>query len=116
MISNSEYEAFAYYAGLPSAPVLVCRTRNTSWKRPTGPGPRAYRVLREAKPVFDHQIATVWDNLGPKVPDCLDSVGVTRTSIDVVRFANVGEDPFRPGIFRERHSRDVHDVGNLPLW
>jgi len=21
-----------------------------------------------------------------------------------------------PGIFRERHSRDVHDVGNLPLW
>jgi hypothetical protein len=91
-ISDPEYEALAYYAGLPSAPqaVLVCRTGNTSWKRPTGP--EAYRVLMEAKPVFDHQIATVWDNLGPKVPDYLDSVGVTWSSIDVVRFANVGED------------------------
>ena len=66
-ISDSEYEAFAYYAGLPSEPVLVCRTGNTSWKRPTGH--EAYDVPREARPVFDHQIATVWDNLGPKVPD-----------------------------------------------
>jgi hypothetical protein len=83
-ISDSEYEALAYYAGLPSEPVLVCRTGNTSWKRPTGFG--AYGVLREVRPVFDHQIATVWDNLGPKVPDYLDSVGVLWTSIDVVRF------------------------------
>ena len=43
-------------------------------------------MLRDARPVFDHQIATVWDNLGPKVPDYLDSVGVLWTSIDVVRF------------------------------
>ena len=92
-ISDSEYEALTYYAGLPSEPILVCRTGNTSWKRPTGFG--AYGVLREAMPVFDHQIATVWDNLGPKVPDYLDSVGVPWTSIDVVRFrvVDVGEDP-----------------------
>jgi len=90
-VSDSEYESFAYYMGLPSDPVSVHRTGNTSWKRPTGFG--VHGVWREARPVFDHQIATVWDNLGPKVPDYLDSVGVTWTSIDVVRFriADVGE-------------------------
>ncbi|KAI1787627.1 hypothetical protein LXA43DRAFT_895905, partial [Ganoderma leucocontextum] len=61
------------------------------WEKPTGP--EAYRVLKEARPVFDHRIATVWDDLGPKVPDYLDSVGVKWTSVDVVRFAKVGEDP-----------------------
>lgn len=67
-------EAKFYYAGLPSEPVLVYRTGATPWKKPTGP--EAYCVLKEPRPVSDHQIATVWDDLGPKVPDYLDSLGV----------------------------------------
>jgi len=53
-------------------------------------------VLKEVKPVFNHKIATVWGDLGPKVCNCLDSVRVTWTSVDVVRFAIVGKSPGPP--------------------
>jgi len=87
----SELEANSYYAGLPSNPVLVYRTSTTPWEQPTGP--EAYRELKELKPVFNHEIANVWNVLGPKVCDSLDFEQVTWTSIDVVRFAKVGEAP-----------------------
>ena len=85
--SVSEMEAYKYYAGLPSRPLLVYRTgaERRPWSRPTGP--EAYTVLMELKPVFSHEIVTVWGDLGPKVCSCLDSVRVAWTSIDVVRFA-----------------------------
>ncbi|KAH9981982.1 hypothetical protein BJV74DRAFT_895767 [Russula compacta] len=65
------YEAKCFYFGLPSKPVLVYRT-GTPFKRPTGP--EAYHVRREVRPVFDHPIADAWDELGPLVPDYLDSI------------------------------------------
>ncbi|KAF8327470.1 uncharacterized protein EI90DRAFT_3224556 [Cantharellus anzutake] len=89
--SVSKLEARFYYAGLLSSPILVYRTSTTPWKRPTGP--EAYRELKELKPVFNHGIVNVWGVLGPKVCDCLDSQQVTWTSVDVVRFAKVGETP-----------------------
>ncbi|KIL61734.1 hypothetical protein M378DRAFT_187503 [Amanita muscaria Koide BX008] len=83
----------SYYFGLPSKPILVYRT-GTPWKRPTGP--EAYRIPKEARPVFDHPIADAWDELGPQVPDYLDSVKVMWTTIDIVRFAEVEKDPGPP--------------------
>jgi len=95
LYSVSKQEATFYYSGLTSNPLLVYRTGTTPWKPPTGP--EAYRVLKEVKPVFSHKIATVWGDLGPKVCSCLDSaVGVTWTSVDVVRFAIVGKEPGPP--------------------
>lgn len=88
--SDSEYEAQSFYYGLPSNPVLVFQT-GTPWKKPTGPG--AYTVPKEVRPVFDDQIATVWDEMGTQVFEYLDSVKVTWTTIDVVRFAEAEEDP-----------------------
>ncbi|KAF8326997.1 uncharacterized protein EI90DRAFT_3226658 [Cantharellus anzutake] len=79
--SVSKLEARFYYAGLLSSPVLVYRTSTTPWKPPTGP--EAYRELKELKPVFNHGI----------VCDYLDSEQITWTSVDVVRFAKVGETP-----------------------
>lgn len=89
--SVSEMEAFSYYAGLPSRPKLVFRTGTTPWVDPTGP--EEYPELKELKPVFGHKIATVWKNLGNKVYHYLDLLKIMWTSIDVVRFAKVGEAP-----------------------
>ena len=90
----SKLEARFYYAGLPSNPLLVYRTGTTPWKRPTGP--EAYRELKEVKPVFSHGIVAVWGDLGPKICKCLDSMRVTWTSVDIVRFAKVGKAPGPP--------------------
>ncbi|KAH9178534.1 hypothetical protein EDB89DRAFT_1842986 [Lactarius sanguifluus] len=88
--SDSEYEARSFYYGLPSHPVLVFQT-GAPWKKPTGP--EAYRVPKEIRPVFDDQIAAVWDEMGTQIFEYLDSVKVTWTTIDVVRFAEAEEDP-----------------------
>jgi hypothetical protein len=85
--SVSEDEAIFYYSGLPSGPRLVYRTGPTPWTKPSGL--EAYTVLKELRPVFGHKLNTVWKDLGPKIHDCLDSVGVLWTSIDVVRFIKV---------------------------
>ncbi|KAK0193406.1 hypothetical protein F5146DRAFT_1110115 [Armillaria mellea] len=91
---NSYYHmARSYYYGLPSRPLLVYRT-GTPWKRPTGL--EAYNVPKAARPVFARPIADVWDELGPQVHDYLDSVNVTWTTIDIVRFAEVEKDPGPP--------------------
>lgn len=91
--SDAEYEATCYYIGLPSTPVSVYRT-GTPFKRPTGP--EAYHIWREVMPVFDHLIADAWDELGPLVPDYLDSINVTWTTIDVVRLAEEEKEPGPP--------------------
>ncbi|CCM05671.1 uncharacterized protein FIBRA_07901 [Fibroporia radiculosa] len=109
--SVSESEAKFYYAGLPSNPLLVYRTGHTPWEKPTGP--EAYLVLKEVKPVFSHEIVTVWDDLGPKVCSCLDYVQVTWTSVDVVRFAEVGKTPGSPVLWigvmpQSLSSEDAH--------
>lgn len=83
-----ELESKLYYAGLPSHPVLVYRTGTTPWEPPTDSNAH---VLKELRPVFDHNIGTVWDDLSQEVCRQLDSVQVTWTSIDVVCFAEVGK-------------------------
>ncbi|KAM6493756.1 hypothetical protein JOM56_010117 [Amanita muscaria] len=87
--SISNAEASLYYLGLPSRPRLVYRTGTTPWTEPRGP--EAYGELKELRPVFGHKLNTIWNDLGPKVCDILDSVGVLWTSIDVVRFIKVGK-------------------------
>ena len=89
--SVAELEAMYYYAGLPSSPKLVSRTGPIQWKPPTGP--EAYNVMRELRPVFNHKIIPVWNVLADKVLEYLDSLKVRWSSIDGVRFAEVGEAP-----------------------
>lgn len=88
--SVPKMEARFYYAGLPSCPVLVYRTSTTPWKQPTGPD-----ELKELRPVYDHKIRDVWEALGPRVFECLDSKQVKWTSVDIVcfKFAKDGEPP-----------------------
>ncbi|SJL07900.1 uncharacterized protein ARMOST_11257 [Armillaria ostoyae] len=81
---------FFYYAGLPSAPVLVARTGITPWKAPTGP--EAYRKLKELRVVGNHALEEVWEgNLAPELHVLLDSMEVKWTSTDVVRIGNAKE-------------------------
>ena len=95
--SVSEMEAVMYYAGLPSSPLLVYRTgaERRPWSRPTGRW--ACIVPKELRPVFSHKIVTIWGDLGPKVCSCLDSLRVTWTSIDVVRFAKIEPEELQAG-------------------
>ena len=90
-LSVSELEAIYYYAGLPSSPKLISRTGTIPWKPPTSM--EAYRVLRELRPVFNHKIITVWNVLADKVLEYLDSLKIRWTSIDGVRFAEIGKAP-----------------------
>jgi hypothetical protein len=83
-------EAKFYYAGLPSAPVLVARTGTTPWEAPTGP--EAYRKVKELCVVGNHTLKEVWeDNLAFTLHALLDSMKVKWTSTDVVRIGNAGE-------------------------
>jgi hypothetical protein len=70
------------YFGFPSQPVSVYHTGDP-WERPTGP--------REARPIGKHQISRVWRKLGQKVYEYFDSVGILWTTIDPIRFAEVGK-------------------------
>ena len=107
-VSDAEFEAKSYYFGFPSRPVSVYRT-GTPWERPIGP----YHVPKEARPVFDHPIADAWDELGPQVPDYLDSMNVTWTTIDVVRFTEDEKEPgppvlwigVKPGSLSREHAK-----------
>jgi hypothetical protein len=57
------------------------------------PTAKADHELKELRPVYNHEIQNVWDILGPKVMDCLDSNQVMWTSVDIVRFAKGKEPP-----------------------
>ncbi len=83
-------EAKFYYAGLPSAPVLVARTGTTPWEAPTGP--EAYPTVKELRTVGNHALEEVWEgNLAPELHALLDSMEVKWTSTDVVRIGNAEE-------------------------
>ena len=81
--------AYSDYYGFPSNPVSIYHTGDT-WPRPTGP--EAQRVPKEARPVCIHPIAPVWRKLGQRVYEYFDPVGLKWTSIDPVRFAEVGKE------------------------
>jgi hypothetical protein len=93
--ADFEANSSSYYFGLPSIPVLVYRTGDPPTRFT---GPKAYRLPKEAMPVFDHPIVDAWDELGPQVPDYLDSVNVTWTTIDVVRFLEAEVDIISPPV------------------
>ncbi|KAF9235843.1 hypothetical protein BU15DRAFT_89406 [Melanogaster broomeanus] len=83
-------EAQSYYAGLHSQPTLLYRT-GEQWFPPSGP--EAPCRLKELCEVFTHPITKVWDHdLAWKVVDILDAHTVRFTTIDVVRFKQVGVD------------------------
>ena len=71
----STQEAFSYYAGLPSEPMLLYRT-GKQWHPPRGP--EAQRRLKELREVFTHPIVNVWnDDLGWKVVEVMDAHAVS---------------------------------------
>ncbi|KAF9649940.1 hypothetical protein BDM02DRAFT_3128052 [Thelephora ganbajun] len=70
-------EARSYYAGLHSKPI----------------GPEGWCRLKELCEVFTHAITKVWnDDLAWKVVDIMDAHEIRFTTIDVVRFKEVGVD------------------------
>lgn len=72
----SAAESQAYYAGLPSEPILIYRTGKEQWSPPRGP--EAYRRLKELREVFNHSITKVWhDGLAWKVVSVLDKYKVS---------------------------------------
>ena len=85
----SDLEAKHYYAGLPSAPVLIART-GPPWVVPTGP--EAYTRPKELRPVGPHEISKVWeDDLALKVHAVLDGNGVDWSSTDILRISYIDE-------------------------
>ena len=85
---NAHSGAHTDFYGLPSNPVSIYHTGDL-WPRPIDP--EARRVPKEARPICEHPIAPVWRELGRQVYEYLDSVAVKWTSIDPVRFAQVGK-------------------------
>jgi len=104
-------EARNDYYGLPSNPISIFHT-GTAWKAPTGP--QAQRIPKEARPVCNHAIALVWHQLGKEVYEHFDSIDLKWTSIDLVRFAEVGGLPGPPflwvGVMPKTLSRDDAEV------
>lgn len=87
--SDSYPEAHSDYYGIPSNPVSIYHTGDP-WPKPTGA--EAQRVPKEARPICIHPIAPVWRKLGQEIYEYFDSVGLKWTSIDPVRFAEVGKE------------------------
>jgi hypothetical protein len=83
-------EAYNDFFGLPSFPLSIYHT-GPAWPLPTGP--EAWRVPKEAKPVCNHAIAPVWQELGERIYTYFDSVELKWTSIDPTRFAEKGKEP-----------------------
>jgi hypothetical protein len=81
---------FSDFHGLPSNPRCIYRT-GPAWR--VRQGPEAQPYLREARPVVDHPIREMWYDLGVAVYRFLDSVNVSWSTIDPVRFAEVEGEP-----------------------
>ena len=92
-LSQSYPGAFSDFYGLPTNPICIYRTGD-EWSVPKGP--EAYRIPREARPVFNHPLQDVWPKLHIEVYEFLDSVGVIWSTIDPVRFAEKGKKEASP--------------------
>jgi len=84
------YETHNDFWGLPSNPFSIYHTW-PAWQLPADP--KAERVPKEARPVCTHAIAPVWRELGERIYKHFDSINLKWTSIDPVRFAEVGGKP-----------------------
>ncbi|KIK77058.1 hypothetical protein PAXRUDRAFT_779193 [Paxillus rubicundulus Ve08.2h10] len=49
-------------------------------------------ILKEARPICKYLIADVWDELGPQIPEYLDSINVKWSTINVTHFTEVKKD------------------------
>lgn len=79
-------ESRQYYAGLPSAPILVAYAGTTPWEAPNGS-----KGLKCLRVVGDHPLKYIWeDDLALKVHKLLDAFRVKWTSTDVVRIGKTG--------------------------
>jgi hypothetical protein len=83
-------EAKFYYARSLSVPgpVLVARTTTTPWEEPDSQGNWTPKELR---PVGNHALNKVREDLDPRLLALLDSMKVKWTSIDVVRIGTAKE-------------------------
>ena len=79
--------AHSDFYGIPSNPISIYHTGDLC---PKLIDPDAWRVSKETWPICKHPIASVWRELGRQVYEYFDSVAVKWTSIDPVRFAEVG--------------------------
>jgi hypothetical protein len=60
------------------------------WAMPKGP--EAYRKVKQLGIVVNHKLNTIWEHdVAPKVLACLDKMGISWTSTDIVRIGVVGE-------------------------
>ncbi|KAI6117954.1 hypothetical protein F5141DRAFT_591568 [Pisolithus sp. B1] len=88
-VSDPYSEAHSDFYGFPSNPVSIYHTGDP-WPRPTGP--EAQRVPKEARPICKYPIVDVWHELGRQIYKYFDSIGIKWTSIDPVRFAELGKE------------------------
>lgn len=93
ILSRSYPGAVSDFYGLPTNPICIYRTGD-EW--PVPQGPEAQRVPREARPVFNHPLRVVWPELHIEVYEFLDSIGVTWSTIDPVRFGEEGKKEASP--------------------
>ncbi|KAM5531469.1 hypothetical protein V8D89_014859 [Ganoderma adspersum] len=85
-------DAYKDFYGLPSNPPCVYKS-GPAWRERPG----SYRIIREARPVYDHPISDQWHAIGTSIYQFLDSQSVKWTSLDPVAFAEEGEvKPFCP--------------------
>ncbi|GJJ08867.1 hypothetical protein Clacol_003087 [Clathrus columnatus] len=104
-------EAHNDFYGIPSNPLSIYHT-GPRWPLP---GPQAQRIPKETRPVYGHPISHVWRELGKKIYMYFDSIELKWTSIDPVRFAEVGKEPgpvflwvgVLPDTLSSDHAKDV---------
>ncbi|KAI9442962.1 hypothetical protein H4582DRAFT_1921557 [Lactarius indigo] len=93
-LTNYYPAAYKDFYGLPSNPPCVYKS-GPAWCERTGP--ESHRIIREARPVYDHPIADQWHAIGTSIYQLLDSQAIKWTSIDPVAFAEQGQvKPFCP--------------------
>ena len=91
-------ENFCYYAGLPSAPILIARSSTRNWEGLIHRGTFSRYRQRRLDPVGDHPFVEIWeDNFAFKIHALLDRNQVEWTSTDVVRIGFVDDDESTAG-------------------
>ena len=91
-------ENFCYYAGLPSAPILIARSSTRNWEGLIHRGTFSRYRQRRLDPVGDHPFVEIWeDNFAFKIHALLDRNQVEWTSTDVVRIGFVDDDQSTAG-------------------
>ncbi|KAL7278342.1 hypothetical protein ACG7TL_008318 [Trametes sanguinea] len=86
-LTNYYPAAYKDFHGFPSNPPCVYKP-GPAWRERTGP--ESHRIIREARPVYEHPLADRWRVIGMSIYNFLDSRDIKWTSIDSVAFAEGG--------------------------